>query len=151
MKIKKELPQFEEERVLVIAAGRQTAEIYLAASGVITRAASLRIPAPRYSDREGFFITSGRGQTYRSGSVYEVKKEKVGEEFHRILRQELAKIARNSPVDGVYLFVPGYVKNEIRRALPLPLKDKVRAVFEGNHVKKHPSDLLGYLRKSQLK
>lgn len=141
MKIKMQLPQFRNETALLLVTAKQHGVLYVAHDGALDEAASLEEPKARYSDHEGFFVSSGTGHT-ASGAVYEENKQEVIRKFAKKIVAEAERLVRERGVNSIYLFVPGYVEKEFIRDLPNALKGLVRHTFTGNHVDEHPFKLL---------
>ena len=89
MKIPHELPQFENQRALIVSLGTHAGKCFLAADGNLSEVLALVQEKPRYSDREGFFMTAGRGGVYQTGSVYEDKSDEEARRFIRRIAHEL--------------------------------------------------------------
>jgi hypothetical protein len=141
MKIQMQLPQFSRETTLLIVTAKQHSVFYLAFNGVLDKVGGLEEPHEKYSDREGFFVSSGTGHT-ASGAVYEENKQEVIRKFAKKTVAEAERLVRERKVDAIYLFVPDYVASELKRDLPKSLKDLIRHTFSGNHVDEHPFKLL---------
>lgn len=145
MKISEKFPQFKDETALIIVTGWQAAAVYRASGGRIVQAGDLKIPNPKYSDREGFFVKpGGRGQNYGGGAgmAYERIKNKVKKDFLKSLASVIGSAAAKNKIDAVYIFSPSRMLKDVENVLPKPLRKSVRSVFGGNYVHHHPFDLL---------
>ena len=142
MKIKKELPQFENNPSLLIVLGRQSAEFYLAKNGLIDKKNEINIETPRYSDREGRFEMRGQGQTYSSGAVYEDNKGEIRNRFLNKLKETTEQLNKETKIETVFIFSPDYNLKLAQDHLPQALQEKVRFTFDGNFKKTHPLKLL---------
>ncbi len=142
MKISEKLPQFKKEKVLIIVTGNHVADFYYAKDKEIEKIESIEITTPHYSDREGFFKTSGRGEVYETGSVYEPQKQEERKKFLKKLKETANHILKNNKITQVYIYSPDYILNEVKQNLPQSLKKKVKDTFEGNYHKTHPFKLL---------
>ena len=85
MRIPQHLLQFKEERALLIVTGKNVAEFYIAADGVIEKDGSFEVTLPDYFKKEGFFGRRGGG-LFSSGSIVEknlpaTEKKKVSAAF----------------------------------------------------------------------
>jgi hypothetical protein len=142
MKITKELPQFKEEKSLLIVASRFETDFYLAYQGKINKIKDFKFTRPTYSDREGFFASKGSGKIYGSGSVYEPKKERIRQEFKREFEKNIKEVLNDDEIDDLYIFCPSYIKNEIKRTLKEAVQRKAKSFFEGDFNNEHPFALL---------
>jgi len=146
MKISRELPQFNDVETYIVVAGFQEAEFYRAFKGDIEKIYEFYIPAPKYSDREGFFEISGR-EFYGSGSVYEAKKQKIRDEFCQDFVREIKRLKLSSE-KAVFIFAPKYflsfIGNEIRG-----LRKNLKYAFPGNYFRKHPFFLIQKIKQWQ--
>jgi hypothetical protein len=142
MRIPFDLPQFKDKRALIIITGKQAADFYIAGDGEMTKISWFVLKTPRYSDREGFFVRSGRGKTYSSGAVYETLDDKIKGEFLKKFAHEVKKILARRSITDIYLFAPSYMKNVIQGAFPKRDLIFIRVSFLGNFSKKHPLFLL---------
>lgn len=135
MKIPNNLPQFNDEEVLIIVAGRQDAIFYKAGNGTLFRLDAFKIPTPHYSDHEGEFKKRGRGITLSSGGIRELRDEDIIRDFLREFKQRIKKICESSKI---YIFAPNQTKNRITCVLPTKWQKKVWKVAEGNYYYCHP-------------
>jgi len=147
-----DLPEFFNERVLLVATGNQDAKFYLAHDGQLKAVDSFLIAKPRYSDREGHFKTRGAGKTIRSGAVYENRKQEVRSAFTHEFAKRYKQIEKKHALDKVYLFTPAHIRTHIRTSLPKAQRTKITMVIAGNHYKTHPLRLLKLIKaKSESK
>lgn len=147
MQVSRKLPQFSGRAALLIVAGKQVAEFYLAQDGQIRRLNSFQIATPKYSDREGFFITRNhQAGIMRSGAPYEAKEQKIRQDFLREFAQNLRLIEAGTGVDEIYLFSPAEV---LLAKLPKSLAGKVAGEFRGNFYGSHPFVLLQEIAKAR--
>ena len=75
MQITNQLYQFSDRKSLLLATGKQQARIYYCFDGTVEEIDFFKEPKPRYSDREGQFMRSGRGMVMGTGSVYEAQDD----------------------------------------------------------------------------
>lgn len=136
MRILKNPLQFENKKVLIIAAGKQRARLYSVKDNEIREVDYIHIETPKYSDREGFFARSGRGMRMGSGAPYENKKQKVETDFIKELGEKLPK--HLAKFDEVYLFCPNYMHNMIEATFPKGKEGMLRDVFWMNIVDTNP-------------
>lgn len=145
MLIEKNLPQFVDDKTLLIVAGETAAKFYLAENGVIDELDPFKLPKERYSDREGFFARRG-SQSMSSGSVYENPKEHLHEQFLHGLAGEVRKIHEMRHFRSIFLFSPDYMIKEAKEALAKGFRKMVRLEFVGNLTTKRPFELLSLIR-----
>lgn len=142
MKISRNLPQFEGEKALIIVSGKQEARFFLAKDGIIEELESFQFEKPKYSDREGFFISRGKSGVYRSGAVYEFKKQRLVKELGNRLENGFADIIKYNKVDSIYLLSPEYLENYVKKAVPPDYKKKIKFLLKGDYSHFHPFDIL---------
>jgi hypothetical protein len=146
MQISQNLPQFNVRKVLILVSSGHGTEIYKAHQGKIEKIKEFQIENPRYSDREGFFMSRSKNiGTIRAGSVGEIDDQEVKKEFFQKWRElvkesEIKKIMDWS--DDVYLFSPGSLITELKEELPSRVKDKIAMEFQKNYCGKHPFEIL---------
>lgn len=142
MKIRNNLPQFENERALIAVVGKQEAIFYFANKGVVEELRSFRFEKPKHSDREGFFMSRGASGVYRSGAVYESKKEKIIAELIFHLKNNLGDILNKNRADVIYLSSPDYLKNDVLKSFPSSYKKKIKLFLKGDYCHFHPFEVL---------
>jgi len=150
MKISKTLPRFKGESLLLIVTGKQEAVFYIAKDGVIDKITSFEIKTPKYSDREGFFVTRGHGKVFASGSVYESTKEKVRQIFFKVLKRHVKEIRAQHNIEKGALFCPGYLINDIMEVFPVSFRKNITFSFRGNYCDQHPFLLLEKIKGNPL-
>ena len=142
MIISKDIPQFKGETAFLIVTSRQEADFFRAGDGEIEKIANFMVEAPKHSDREGHFKTRGHGMTLASGAVYEVKKEKILQDFRREFKKTLKNILADNKPDRIYLFTPDYMANEVQKLLPRELASVLEKTIHGNFYGEHEFELL---------
>jgi len=144
MIISQQLPQFFTKRALLVATSKQKAIFYSAFGGEIEKISEFEIPRPRY-ENEGFFVSSGKGQTFSVGAVREIRIENIKKKFLKKFKEELEKIKKqdNNNFSQIFLFAPSYLISDAKKILSEILtKTKIEMAFEGNYNHSHPFDLL---------
>lgn len=144
MKISDNFTKLKEEKALVIVTGKQDAIFYGIEGGRIEKLDAFKIPTPRYSDNEGYTKVRGKGMTFSSGWVRELKDEDVIKEFLLEFKERIKKIPNGWK--KVYLFVPSQNKNDVREALPKSYAEKLEKEINGNYFYRSPQDLLELLK-----
>ena len=149
MKIKRDLPQFEGVRALIIATGRQRGVMYVASDSMLEKVDEIKLDTPVYSDREGHFVQSGKGGTFASGAVYENQKEYIQQEFMKQLSRDLSSIVRRERITESYIFAPRHLLKTFTAGLPALVKKTIKTSFGGNYPDEHPFELLGKIAKKR--
>lgn len=142
MRIPRELPQFNTETALIMVASKQEAHFFKANQGTIEEAGKVKIEKPTYSDREGFFQRSGKGEVLGTGSVEEIRDDEIEQELLKELQELLDKTKNDSSIDKIYLFAPSYFITKFKKNLPQKLKDKIFMEFQKNVKNFHPTKIL---------
>lgn len=149
MQIPKDLPQFEADSTLILVAGSQSADMYVAHNGSIEETDKIRVETPTYSDREGHFERRSSGKTLGSGSVLENESVdvKVKNEFHNQLEEKLKNIRKEHDVEATILLSPPQDKPSTKEHLPSYIRDTIIGEINGNHIKAHPTEILEKIQK----
>jgi hypothetical protein len=142
MEISNKLPQFDHKKAVIIVAGKQAADIYLAYQGEMKTQKEIRVETPEYSDREGHFERRSKGKTLGAGSVYEDKDEKTKADFHNQLQSVLKEIKKQINFESVIFLRPSQHKQEIKNKLPKYITNNIVREVGGNFVDNHPDDIL---------
>ena len=150
MKISRTFPQFTEETTLLIVAARQTATVYKAHKGTLRKITHIFVSNPTYSDREGFFVRSGKGRWMGSGSVYESKSESTHKEFLKEFTRTMKKLSKTISIDAVYLFASPHLVASIRESIPSRIQRHIAHIFRGNFVQHTPSELLEKIKAKNM-
>lgn len=150
MKIPREFKQFEDEKALLAVTAHQTASFYFASNGEIEEIKDMKIENPTYSDKEGFFIKSGHGDRYASGSVYESKDNKVRIDFLNQLESSLKEVVKNRNINKLYLFTPQHLAEETEKNLPYGVRELRVATLTGNFLNFNELDLLKKIKETYI-
>jgi hypothetical protein len=142
MKISNKLPQFSGEVALIITADKKEAQYYIATDGYITSVRTINVSPPKYTDREGFFESRGKGGVFSSGAVYEKRKEKLEHELLPQFTEAARSIFGEYRITELYLFAPAFLINDLRHALPKNVSKKLRLAVGRNYFGRHPFKLL---------
>lgn len=157
MRIKQDLPQFKDTHVLLLVAGDQSGVLYHAYNGEIEKLEELKVPLPRYSDREGQFKTrlrQGLGKLFTlsgGGAPYEKKEQKAQTEFLNDLGKKVKSAVQEHKITMLYLFAPDYFKPQVTGALENEHAGLIAAEFSGTYIKEHPFTLLKKVREHKEK
>jgi len=143
MKIKKGLSRFDKGAALILVTGNLYGRMIYAHEGELEEVSDFNEPKPVYSDREGYFLKSGRGIRYGSGSVYENKKKESVKRFFKKMAGELKEFLKDhNEVGKLYLFNPRATLDEAKRALPASARRLLVCSFGMNFTKKHPFEIV---------
>jgi len=149
MKIPQELPQFDDQHMLLVVATRQTATLYAAHRGTLKQVAHVDVPNPTYSDNEGFFTQGGRGKGLGSGSVRETKKVHIQNEFLKQFKPAI-ETAVNDGAETICLFVPAHRRDETIAAFPYRTRRLIDRIIAGNFSNYEPTELLEKIAKRRV-
>lgn len=146
MTISKKFPQFQGEKVLILATGMEAASIYLAEDGVIQMIERFQTAWPVYSDSESFF---GRSKNMSVGSVVKDPKKIAYRDFMRDLKVRLKKMGDEHEITKVFIFTPKALKNRVFETLPSKMRSLVSHEIIGNLADFHPFVLLGRIQRAE--
>ena len=146
MKITKNLPQFDNEKVLLIVTGRQEAEFYYAGSGIVEKISEFKVKKPTYSDHEGRVIRQGRGQLFGSGTASKDTKEKILQDFKRAFKKSLQTVLEGAP-DVIYVYTPAPLASELPALFPKKTALRIKKIIRGNFYGRHPFEILKKITK----
>jgi hypothetical protein len=123
---------------------KQGAVFYKAHQGEIEKITEFEVENPRYSDREGFFMSRSKDVgTIRAGSVGEVDDDQIKRDFFEKFREALKSYKDNlDEADDVYLFAPAKIISDLKEELPKNIQDKIFMEFQKNYRKLHPFKIL---------
>lgn len=138
MKISQGMKSFAHERALIVACGDTKAKLHFAHQGFIDYLGSVIVPVSKFSDREGFFMSSGRGMVFRTGAVYENQKEHRHKQFVSELIEQLDRHVTDLQVTSIYLFCPDHGRNSLVDVLEKKFNKQMRFVLPEYHVDEHP-------------
>lgn len=146
MQIPMQLPQFKDQNALLVVMGSQRGILYLASDGRVEIIGTVEQPTARYTDREGFFMHSGNGLVYGSGSVYEDKNIERVRRFFKKAANEIYRVMRAYDVTHVYVFEPTYAKGAVTLALRPLVADRVELVRYGNYLHAPATVLMSFIQ-----
>ncbi len=146
MKITRDLPQFQNQKALIVVTGLHEADFYIAKNGRIEKIGEFKLLYPHYSDKEGFFETAGHGRVLESGSVLETNKVEIRHRFLKEMDKILDDIIKRKGITDIYIFTPSTIKDELKKLLPKDDRKKIKHAFEGNFTKLHPFQLLSMIQ-----
>ena len=151
MQIPQDLPQFKEQKTLIIVSGTHEARYMLAHQGNIEDIDQFKKEKITYSDREGHFLKRAFGRVFGSGSVYEQPKERELIEFAEEFEKHTKKVISSTDPDSVILASPDYAENIILGKMSNDSKDKILLTLKGNYYKMSIPDILERIKKEMEK
>jgi hypothetical protein len=146
MKISHKFPQFTNQPTLIAVTGKQGGRFYIARDGIIEEVDSFKIEKPGYTDREGMFMTRGRGITVRSGSVVEEQDEVMLRYFFHEFISRIRQLSANLAPDKLVLFGTAGMKGRLSKLLPKHLQEKIDVFIVGTYYGSHPFKLLAKIQ-----
>lgn len=149
MKISKLLPQFENEKALLVVLSSQSGVFYLGQNYELSKIGSFTVPKPHYSDKEGRYAQRSRGKTISVGAVRELDKVGHNKEVLRELVATIKKLKQSHDINQTYLYAPPYLMRQIKTSLKKIISDSYTMSFTGNYYDFHPTDLLQMINKRQ--
>ena len=143
MQISENLPQFKDEKVLIIVSSTQSADIYKAGDAEIEKITEIRTEKPEHDDQAGRFERSGHGKTFGTGTAAgEANNEKkIKDRFNNNLKNALKDITENNFTSLILISSP-QDKKQTKEQLPTALQKILNVEITGNHVGEHPDDIL---------
>jgi len=150
MQIEKNLPQFNDEKALLVVTGEQSARLYSVNQGTIKELELFHIDNPVYSDREGSFGKTMGKTRIVSGAAYEMKqnlKLDLHVKFFHKLRDDIGAAHKKNKFNVIFLFSPEFILKEIYQSLPKEISSLIQLKVNGNFVDEHPFKLLQKIKK----
>jgi len=150
MKIARDLPQFNNERALIIVASEKDGRFYFAFEGNIDEVMEYKLPRLEYAESKKIFrplVGNRASGVVRTGSLRETAKEKNEEIFLREFGIIIKKIIADYRISSFYVFSSMYTIGDVLKKMPLRLRKEIKMIKRGNFHKKHPFDLLKIIQK----
>jgi len=150
MKITRDLPQFNNERALIIVASEKDGQFYFVSDGNIDEIMEYKLPRLEYAESKKIFrpLVGSRGSgVIRTGSLRETAKEKNEEIFLREFGITVKKIIADYGVNSFYVFSSMYTIGDVFKKMPLRLRKEIKMIKQGNYHKKHQFELLKIIQK----
>ncbi|MBD3238489.1 MAG: hypothetical protein GF332_02530 [Candidatus Moranbacteria bacterium] len=144
MQISKNFPQFNLNQSLIIVASKHAAVFYQAQQGALNKIHDFELKSQKYSDKEGFFQNSGKGQVFRTGSVLNDEHTRIKAEFLQKFEKQINNLKKNlKQSQHIFLFAPDYLMTSLEEKIHRVLQKKPNvSTFPGNFLKHHPNKLL---------
>lgn len=132
---------FGDKSALIIVAGAKAAKIYAALGGMMDEVADIPAAEIHYTDKEGFFASSGSGQSFGSGATSDRLDEKEKAEFKINIESALSRVWQPSFTE-IYLLSPEWNRETVIGALPPGAAQAKITNVAGNFVKRSPLEIL---------
>jgi len=143
MKISQPLPQFEKERAIIAVLGRKNGVFYFAHNGIIKKVDQFDVEPKSYSDREGFFSSSGHGEFFGAGIPLKDLREYVRAKFLSEIGERIKHLEKSNKANALYIFSPQGLIPLVLGAVSTEQRNKIiKEVIAGNITKKHPLELI---------
>jgi hypothetical protein len=140
MKIPKQIDHFGKERMLLIVASKQRAQLFDVGEGRVEEVDEFKVEKPKFSDHENQFKMKGRA--IGGSASYEYISQWIVAEFLKKLKASLKKI-KNRKFNTVAICVPSTLHNIILRAFPVALQSKIVHILQGNFTKTPTLEIVG--------
>lgn len=148
MQIPQNLPQFEENKTLIIVASTQSADLYIANDGNIELASEVRTEKIDHDDQAGHFERRSHGKQLGSASAETDESQKIKERFQSNLKEALKSLSLGEIKETILLSSP-QDKADTKKQLPNQLTDTVILEIDGNFVGKHPKQILEKINEAE--
>ena len=150
MEIKNELPQFNEEKCLIIVAWEHKSKFYIAENKNIILCDLIEVEKAEFTDtKEWKFIKSWWWWDFHSWSVNEYKKQYDQKTFFNILEEKVNSIYEKENFKWIYLFAPQYMLSGIELAIG-KFKQNIKMLEVWNLVNHHPFKILEKIWKNNI-
>ena len=146
MEIKNELPQFEDEKSLIIVAWWHKGKFYIANNKNIDLCDMYEMKKPEYTDINEWNYVKTSGSYFRSWSVNESNKQNDQKIFLNALSEKTDSIFEKEKFKHLYLFAPKYMLNWIETAL-IKFQQNIKMKIYWNLVNQHPFKILEKITK----
>lgn len=148
MQIPQNLPQFEENKTLIIVASTQSANLYVANNGDIELATEVRTEKIDHDDQEGHFERRSHGKQLGSASAETDESQKIKKRFHGNLKEALESLNIEEMTQTILLSSP-QDKADTKKQLPHRLAVTLALEINGNFVGEHPKKILEKINESE--
>ena len=146
IQIPKELPQFEDEKTLIIVCGGLEARAFMGNSGVLSEIFHVRAPEIHYSDKETRFTTNTGGRDLGMGGIVEPVEEKEETNFFIELKNSMKEAVEGHLPEKIYVLAPEYAVSKTIKSLPVSLQINAVIAARGNYLDKHPTEILKLIK-----
>jgi protein required for attachment to host cells len=148
MLIPDNLPQFVDNKTLIIVSSSQAADLHIAHESEIKTITEVRIDGIEHDDQPGTFQRRSGGRTLGTSEAKSDESEKIKKQFHTALETALGDID-DSGIDQVIFFSSPQDKATTKAKLPKSLQNKITTEISGNYVGNHPKEIIEQIQKSK--
>lgn len=142
MQIPDKLPQFKEQKALIVVSAKESGVLYIAENGEVTKLTDIEEHPPTRSDNEGFFFRSGDGLGYGSGAPLERDDEYNLTQYVNAITKELNEVIKTEAPDVIYVFEPEHFKGYLDEKIDNPQHIPIEHVAYGNYTNHDPLTLI---------
>lgn len=147
MLIPDNLPQFVDNKTLIIVASSQAADLHIAHESEIKTVAEVRIDGIDHDDQPGTFQRRSGGRTLGTSQAKSDESDKIKKQFHTDLESALNDIDENA-IDQVIFLSSPQDKSSTKEVLPKKLQKKITKEISGNYVGNHPKEIIEQIHKT---
>ncbi|MFT5360192.1 MAG: hypothetical protein ACJART_001926 [Maribacter sp.] len=119
---------------LVVVSAKEHGKLFSLKDGTLTNLEHVEKHPLPYSDNEGFFTRSGKGERYGSGSPREEDVEQNLLRYFKAISEELSEAVKKTKPEKIYIFEPEHLKGKIEERLLNPTNIPVEIIAYGNYV-----------------
>ena len=147
MKIPQKLPQFIDQKVLLVVSAKEQGSLYVASNGEISQVVKVGEHPEAPSDREGFFFRSGFGKHYGSGGPDAGSGVEDLRTFVKSIAEELNEAIMAEKPDVLYFFQPEHLQGYLESVIKNPTHIPTHVVKLGNFHHATPIELIEFIEK----
>jgi protein required for attachment to host cells len=147
MLIPDDLPQFADNKTLIIVASSQAADLHVAYESEIETITEVRIDGIDHDDQPGTFKRRSGGRTLGTNEAARDEADKIKKKFHTALETALDDIDSDS-IDQVIFLSSPQDKTTTKESLSKELRDKITTEISGNYIGNHPKKIIEQIQKA---
>ena len=140
--------QFLNEQSLIVVTSVHEGFVYKALNGKIEKILKIDVEKKENEDdleSPGVF-KGGVKELVHHGRSLEDKQQREGEKrktaFLKKLKNTFNEIKNIENFISVYIFTPESIESELKNEIPIDLKNKIKAIFQGNFYNDHELELV---------
>lgn len=148
MKISQNQLPFIVNNALLVVLERKNGSFHYIHDGILVEIDKIQIEPVPYSDKEGFFVSSGKNGVYGSGISYKDNKENIKGKFIKELHDTLKVLVQKYSIECLYIFTPKDTVPSILEGIAggVVKEAMIKNIFFGNMSKKHPLQLIEMIK-----
>lgn len=132
---------------LVVISAKEHGKLYNLKDGELTYLEQVEEHPPTRSDNEGFFVRSGNGMRYGSGSPREEDDKQNLLRYFKAISEELSETIKELQPEKIYIIEPEHLKGKLEEKLINPSNIPVEIVAYGNFVDSTIEEIQSLLNK----